>query len=138
MNDKGKILGGLIVFLALLTSPIWYNMASGKAKTKPKLELTEKAKQAKKCVMPTPFMRAQHMDLLNQWREQVVRDGDRIHKSPDGRKFNKSLVKTCLDCHSNKDKFCDVCHKYSAVDEPTCYNCHLVPEKAEKTGQGGN
>lgn len=129
MNDKGKILGGLLIFIILLISPIWYNFGSGKAKTKPKLELTEKAKKAKKCVMPTPFMRTQHMDLLNQWRDLVVREGKRIHTSPDGRKFTRSLTRTCLDCHSNKDKFCDQCHSYSAVDEPVCWKCHVVEEK---------
>lgn len=134
MNDKGKILGGLLIFLVLITSPILYNMASGKAKQQPKLELTAMAKKAKKkykdpCVMPTKFMRAQHMDLLNKWRDLVVREGKRIHKSPDGRKFERSLTKTCLGCHSNKDKFCDRCHTYAAVDTPVCWNCHIVEAK---------
>lgn len=124
MNDRGKIIGGLIVFLVLITSPIWYNMASGKAKDAPKPELTEKAKKAKQCVMPTPFMKTRHMDLLNQWRDKVVRHGERIHVSPSGKKYIRSLSNTCMDCHSNKEKFCDRCHEYSAVEAPVCWNCH--------------
>ena len=29
MRDKGRVIIGLIVFLALITFPIWYNMVSG-------------------------------------------------------------------------------------------------------------
>lgn len=145
MNDKVKILVGTLIFLALITSPIWYNMASGKAKevlknpkqllvTMPngkqqKLSLTEKAKKAKYCIEDTAFMRSRHMNLLNNWREEVVRGDNRVYTSKSGKKYNKSLSKTCLDCHSNKDKFCDVCHKYSGVNEPVCWSCHVFGGK---------
>ena len=33
MNDKGKIIAGVIVFFALVTFPFWFNM--GKAAPKP-------------------------------------------------------------------------------------------------------
>jgi len=55
MHDAGKIIGGLIIFLALITSPIWYNMASGKADYTPELKYVTTEKQ---CVMPTEYMRA--------------------------------------------------------------------------------
>jgi hypothetical protein len=41
-----------------------------------------------------------------------------------------SLTGTCLDCHSDKEKFCDACHTYSAVD-PYCWDCHVIPEEAK-------
>ena len=124
MYDAGKIIGGLIIFLALITSPIWYNMASGKADFVPQLKYVTSEKQ---CVMPTEYMKTRHMDLLNTWRTEVVRNGNRIFTSPDGREYNMSLTNTCMDCHSNKADFCDQCHNYSAVGQPNCWDCHNVP-----------
>ncbi len=126
MYDAGKIIGGLIIFLVLITSPIWYNMASGKSDYKPQPKIITTEKQ---CVMPTEYMRAKHMDLLNEWRQAVVRTGERIHISHDGKKYNMSLSNTCMSCHSNKKEFCDECHNYSAVGQPDCWNCHIEPEE---------
>jgi hypothetical protein len=128
MYDAGKIIGGLIIFLALITSPIWYNMASGKSDYKPQPKIITDAKQ---CVMETDYMRAAHMDLLNNWRNLVVREGKRVHISHEGVKYNMSLTNTCLDCHSNKSEFCDQCHNYSAVGQPNCWNCHIIPEEIQ-------
>jgi hypothetical protein len=36
-------------------------------------------------------MRTSHMQLLNEWRNAVVRDADRMYVGKDGRKFNMSL-----------------------------------------------
>jgi hypothetical protein len=126
MYDAGKVIGGLIIFLALVTSPIWYNMASGKADIPPdpKIVTTEK-----ECVMPADYMRADHMDLLNNWRDDVVRRSNRLHVAHNGREFDKSLTNTCMSCHPNKADFCDACHNYSAVDEPDCFECHNVPQE---------
>jgi hypothetical protein len=57
MKDKKKILAGLAVFIAAITFPFWYNM--GKAAPAPEVELTEKAKAAKVCVMPTALHASQ-------------------------------------------------------------------------------
>jgi hypothetical protein len=40
---------------------------------------------------------------------------ERIYVNPEGKLFNMSLSNTCLDCHSNKEKFCDRCHDYASV-----------------------
>jgi hypothetical protein len=129
MYDAIKIIGGLIIFLALISSPIWYDMSSGKAEYVPEPKIITTAKQ---CVMPTEYMRLEHMDLLNTWRDLVVRHGQRVHVSPDGRKYNMSLTKTCMNCHSNKSEFCDVCHNYNGVGQPYCWDCHNVPEEDKK------
>ncbi len=42
-----------------------------------------------------------------------------------------SLTLTCLECHSNKDKFCDRCHDYLRVS-PGCWDCHNVPKGASQ------
>lgn len=125
MKDKGRIIIGLIIFLILITSPIWYNMAGGKAAYKPELKYVTDAKE---CVAPTEYMRVSHMDLLNQWRDKAVREGQRVYMAFNGKKYNMSLSQTCMDCHSNKADFCDQCHNYAGVD-PYCWDCHIEPEE---------
>ncbi len=129
MKDKNFIFGGLIIFLIIATVPFWYNR--GKAAPAPELELTAAAKAAKVCVRSTEYMRAEHMQLLDVWRDSVVRRGDRTYVNPSGKEFNMSLTNTCLDCHSNKAQFCDRCHDYASV-RPYCWDCHIDNPK-EKT-----
>ena len=125
MNDRGRIIAGLIVFLCLITFPVWYNLVCGKAAYKPELKIISKEKQ---CVESLKYMRSQHMQLLNDWQNSVVREGNRTYVALDGKKYNMSLSNTCMNCHSNKADFCDKCHNYLGVT-PTCWNCHIVPEK---------
>jgi len=127
MYDAGKIILGLVFFLVVITFPIWYNAASGKAAYVPELKIITTAKA---CVAPTEYMKVAHMHLLNQWRDEVVREGQREYHSFDGKVYRKSLSNTCLDCHSNKTEFCDRCHSFMAVGQPNCWNCHIVPEEA--------
>ena len=82
----------------------------------------------KQCVEATPFMRDSHMKLLIQWRDQVVRENMRLYKGSDGKTYTMSLTNTCLNCHSNKEQFCDQCHNYVGVS-PNCWNCHIIPEE---------
>ncbi len=128
MYDGPKIITGIVIFLVIVTFPIWYNVASGKAdyQPDPKLPATEKS-----CVMDTAYMKANHMDLLNTWRDEVVRNGERVFTAQDGRKYNKSLTGNCLGCHESKADFCDQCHNYVGV-APYCWNCHVDPEKDMK------
>ncbi len=129
MKDKGLIIAGLIIFFALLTSPFWYNL--GKASVAPEPVLSQKAKEAKECVLPIEYMKAEHMQLLDKWREKVVRTGQRLHVNDNGKSFEMSLSNTCLDCHSNKADFCDKCHTYASVD-PYCWDCHIDNPKEKK------
>jgi hypothetical protein len=122
MNDKSKIIAGLIIFVVIVTFPIWFNM--GKAVPVPEPELSAKAKAAKECVRETEYMTAEHMQLLDQWRESVVREGKRAYVNSSGKEFTMSLSNTCLDCHSNKAEFCDRCHTYASAD-PYCWDCHI-------------
>jgi len=117
MKDKKLIMTGVIIFIIIGTFPFWYNR--GKAAPAPELQLTAKAKAAKVCVRSTEYMKAEHMRLL-----AVVRRGERIYVSPEGKEYNMSLTNTCLDCHSNKADFCDRCHDYASV-RPYCWDCHI-------------
>ena len=126
MYDKPKIVTGLVIFFVILAFPFWYNMG---AKTPvPELELTEKAQEAETCIEDTDFMTREHMQLLNEWRDEVVRNGNRIYVAKDGEEHVASLTSNCMDCHSNKADFCDRCHDYVSVD-PYCWDCHTYPEE---------
>ncbi len=129
MNDKTWIIIGLIFFVGIFTSPFWSN--AGKSIPAPKIELTEKAKAAGECILPKIEMKTKHMKILDDWREQVVRTGERIYKAPNGKEYNMSLSNSCLDCHSNKAQFCDRCHDYASV-KPYCWTCHVDPNKSLK------
>ena len=126
MYDGSKIIAGLVVFLIVATLPILYNAALGKTDAPPDLQ---KVVGETKCVEDTEYMRANHMDLLDDWRHAVVRDGEREFQSPTlNTPIEKSLSKTCLKCHTSKAKFCDKCHDYAGVIND-CWDCHVNPEE---------
>ena len=129
MNDKKYIIAGLIVFCAIVILPFLFNF--GKAAPAPEIELTQKAKDAGYCVLPKTEMKAGHMQILDLWRNTVVREDNRIYKSSSGKNFNMSLSsgeESCTGCHSNKAEFCDRCHNYASV-RPYCWDCHNVPKE---------
>ena len=127
MYDKGKVMVGLVIFVALITFPFWYNL--GKAAPAPEIKLSAKAKAAKTCVESKEYMTTEHMQLLNVWREEVVRSAKRVYVNSSGKQFEMSLSNTCLDCHSEKAEFCDKCHNYASVT-PYCWDCHIDPKEA--------
>jgi hypothetical protein len=125
MYDKGKIIPGLIIFIILVSFPFWYNL--GKASCKPEVSLDTPVinqMSKKQCIEPREIMKEKHMQILDDWREAVVRYGDREYGVIDGVKYEKSLQRTCMKCHSNKEAFCDRCHNYVDV-KPYCWNCHI-------------
>ena len=145
--DANKIFIGLCIFMGLIVLPLVYNLALGSGGKGGKRPVLQKAadsqpagsalKQAltgrKDCLMTSAArMREEHMDALNVWRDEYVRDGKVLHKGkfdkwPGSNKpIHKSLSKTCLGCHADKTKFCDRCHDYAGV-KPYCWECHVVP-----------
>ncbi len=121
MYDSSKVVAGIIIFLLLISMPILYNSATGKATYVPDLKIDTKETA---CVESKEFMRANHMDLLDNWRLEVVRGSGRTYKASDGKEYDKSLTNTCMSCHKSKDDFCKKCHDYAAVEQPNCWNCH--------------
>jgi len=127
MHDAGKVLAGLVVFLAIATSPVWYNALRGSHAGAPELTIAADSKQ---CVAPTPYMRVYHMDMLNDWRDQAVRTSDSTYVGANGKRYQMNLAETCLgSCHSNREEFCDRCHQYVGA-EPYCWDCHGAPSDA--------
>ena len=124
MYDTGKVIAGLGIFIAFITFPIWFNLAFGDVNYRPD---PQAPKDESSCVESKEYMKAWHMDLLNDWRNAVVRDGQRMYLSTDNKKHPMSLSLNCMKCHRNKEKFCDQCHNYIGVD-PFCWDCHVEPE----------
>jgi hypothetical protein len=138
MYNANKIIPGLIIFLGFATLPLWYNHGKAAPAPQPKIDTPVIEKMAKKqCVLPKAEMRGGHMQLLNDWRTEVVRNGQRIYVAADGMKYNMSLQNECMRCHSNKSQFCDQCHTYAGLykeTEPYCWTCHIAP-KENKDGK---
>ena len=131
MYDGVKIIFGLLIFVALVTLP--FTLSTGKEYTKanPKIETPEIMKlpeAERKCVESKDYMRKEHMKMLIEWRDTVVRDGKTLYVNSQGKSFNMSLQNTCMQCHTNKSKFCDECHNYVKVS-PYCWDCHIEPKE---------
>lgn len=123
MKDRPFILGGLVVFVVFVTTPIWHGVATRKvALAAPEIKLPA---QEKHCVAPVSYMRTSHMQLLDEWRESVVRTGQREYTAYNGKVYEKNLTRTCLSaCHASREEFCDRCHNYSGVSNLNCWKCH--------------
>lgn len=130
MYDRGKILTGIVIAVVLLLFPFWHQVLYGgrKAPKGPEPELSAKAREAGACIEEKAAMRTQHMKILDEWRNEAVRDGNRFYRSSSGKSFEKSLQNTCMSCHSNKSTFCDRCHNYAGVT-PYCWECHIEPKE---------
>jgi hypothetical protein len=126
MNDKIKIIAGLAIFATICTFPFWFN--NGKVIAGPDPVIAEEAKAAGACILPKDAMKTDHMQLLDAWRNSVVRDGNRVYVTENGKEFEMSLSNTCLECHTNKAEFCDRCHEYASVN-PYCWDCHVNPKE---------
>jgi len=123
MRDKALAIVGLIIFLGAVTFPVWYTYAAGGAGPRPKPIAPEG-----ECVEDRAFMTANHMKLLFDWRDAVVRDGKNTYTSKaHGKTHQMSLTRTCMDCHADRETFCNRCHDYADV-HPNCWKCHVDPK----------
>lgn len=138
MYNKGKVVSFLAIFLAISTFPFWKNtgkntvFSTGSGSKEnfrmPAPNINPALAYALKsgvsgCVEERAFMRARHMKLLDNWRNEVVRENKKEYINVKGERFDKSLTGTCLKCHSNKEEFCDSCHDSAGV-KPYCFDCH--------------
>ena len=125
MYNGGKIIIGLIIFVVLATIPFYAN--TGKSVEFPG-KLTADPHDMHIGNIQIGDMRAEHMKVLDQWRDEVVRDGERFITF-DGDQYEKSLQIGCLGCHA-KQEFCDKCHSYAGV-KPYCWDCHFAEEEGQ-------
>jgi len=132
MYDKGKIIAGIIIFLILITFPIWYLTAHSQTSHVPSLETPI----GNECIEPTNWMLDNHMKLLDSWRNQAVRGGNYTYVASDGKEWDIALTGTCLACH-DKAEFCDQCHSYEGVT-PDCWSCHISSPTSGNSTASGN
>ncbi|MBD5626059.1 MULTISPECIES: sulfate reduction electron transfer complex DsrMKJOP subunit DsrJ [unclassified Desulfovibrio] len=126
-NAKAVIIG-IVIFVAVFSSPFWTSWI-GQDYTKTGVVLPAGEKQ---CIEDTEFMRAQHMRLLDEWRDQALREENRVYESAlNGKKWVISLQNTCLKCHSNYAEFCEKCHVANSV-YPYCWTCHIIPTEGKR------
>lgn len=126
-NAKAVIIG-IVIFVAIFSSPFWTSWI-GQDYTKTGVVLPAGEKE---CIEDTEFMRAQHMRLLDEWRDQALRAENRVYESAlNGKKWVISLQNTCLKCHSNYAEFCEKCHVANSV-YPYCWTCHIIPTEGKR------
>lgn len=139
MYNAKYIVPAMIVFIALMLFPFFYGAGTHKYEVQ-----VELPKDQKECIESKEVMRERHMQILDEWRNAVVRDDIRIYVNAKGKKFSMSLTDTCMTCHTEKDKFCDRCHNDVGVN-PYCWDCHnisttqktAIPPAAEAPAEGG-
>ena len=133
MYNARYIIPGILIFLVAFTLPFWGNATTGKV-SRPAIVLPEGEKE---CIESAAFMRAEHMRILNEWRDAALRDGKRSYVATDGKIWEISLQNTCMRCHTDKAQFCDTCHTANNVTT-YCWDCHIAPkpQKAVATGEG--
>ncbi len=78
------------------------------------------------CVRDTEYMRFHHWELLQEVRDEVVRDGKAGDVTFDG----------CRACHPDRGRFCNQCHSAANVN-PDCFACHYYPETPEEESEDG-
>jgi len=129
------IIPGLVAFLVVVTFPLWYGVVSGG----PTFESLPNP-EGLECIESRDYMRANHMRLLTDWRDEVVREGDRIYTAQNGAQHEKSLTKNCMSCHGEVDEdgesaspatYCLDCHDYVGV-KTYCWDCHVDPVAVEE------
>ncbi|MBS3920072.1 MAG: sulfate reduction electron transfer complex DsrMKJOP subunit DsrJ [Deltaproteobacteria bacterium] len=125
MYDGKKIIPGLILFLGIVTYPIWHNTVSGKIDYVPKPKIPADKKE---CVEPKALIRVNHKDLLDDWKMSVVRSGIRTYQASNKKIYTMSLTRTCMNCHQDRKEFCDQCHNYMGVKNK-CWDCHMYPKE---------
>lgn len=128
---KTNIIIGIVIFAVLVTVPFWSAIVSPANGAAPEVSfdtpaINQLSGDDYKCVEDVEWMRAHHMDLLRDWKVEVVRGGTRMYVAEDGTEYLASLQNTCFECHSNYEDFCLKCHTYSNVN-PTCWECHVEP-----------
>jgi len=128
MYKSYRIIIFLTVFLFVVSIPLLLNVGRATEAPLPSLDtpaINSLANQM--CVEPLEYMQSSHMQLLADWRDEVVRSGRLMYTSSSGQVFEASLENSCLSCHSNRVEFCDSCHDFLSV-KVDCWSCHLGGE----------
>ncbi|AFQ43618.1 sulfate reduction electron transfer complex DsrMKJOP subunit DsrJ [Desulfosporosinus meridiei] len=125
MYKGGRIIASLVIFVGIFTIPFFYNL--GKANAGPEIDAKQLADF--QSIEPSVNMIANHPQMFNQWRDELVRNGKTVYVNSEGKEIDISIEN--LEGADPSGQFCVSCHDYTAV-EPTCWDCHSGPEGATK------
>ena len=125
LYNKKAVYLGIVILVVILTAPFWAGLFGTNYTSTGITKPDEKA-----CIENVEFMRAQHMRLLNEWRDEALRNENRTYVAKDGRKWEISLQNTCMRCHKNYNDFCAKCHLSNSVS-PYCWTCHIIPAEGK-------
>ena len=132
---KNKLIYAAVIFCVVAIIPLLLNFGNKSEALELSLDTPEiNAMVDKHCVEDTEYMRSHHMQMLDQWRDEVVRTGSTQYVSSTGQIYDKSLDDTCLGCHSNAAEFCSKCHENANV-ELYCWDCHGVSDPSLQSGK---
>ena len=118
------------VAAVVILIPLGYSVIASVAAARPDVPdvFLEKPDEGE-CVDDTEFMRYQHMDLLLELRDAVVREGERgeIVREADG-VVRAVTLDGCWECHTERSTFCDRCHTAVNLNlDIDCFRCHHDP-----------
>ncbi|HBT95985.1 MAG TPA: menaquinol oxidoreductase [Coriobacteriia bacterium] len=130
MHKPAGVFVFIVVFLLIFGLPLF--AAFGQSNTQVYDSATQTSGLSGGCVESGEYMKSSHMQLLGQWRDSVVRDGQSTYLSSAGKSYAMSLDDTCLSCHGDPGAFCDSCHSYTGV-AMDCWGCHAVNDLASGT-----
>ena len=98
MYNAKYVIPGLAVFVGIFTMPFWLNFGSEEYRypevALPKGQIVidgQSVDAGAACIEPKEWMRANHMSLLIEWRDQALRNEKRVYVASDGRKWETSL-----------------------------------------------
>ncbi len=114
LNKNNIIIGAILALIIAL--PLIYNISVWA--TKSPEPFLEKPKGQEKCIRDTEYIRFNHMILLKETRNKVMREGKKVDIG----------FKNCRQCHTNRGQFCDRCHDKVNL-KPDCFSCHYYPER---------
>ncbi|RLI82169.1 MAG: sulfur reduction protein DsrJ [Archaeoglobales archaeon] len=123
MYHKGYVVLFVIAILVVVLTPlILANSGRGFEDIRNYLEKPK----GDRCVESKEYMIANHMEVLNEWREMAIREGKRIYFSKTYGVLYNGSIEECFKCHTYKE-FCEKCHEFSGV-HMYCLTCHTPPE----------
>ena len=79
MSEKVTIIGGVVIFLALMTFPIWYTKVAGEDTSPPDLELPQ---DGSRCIEDNEEMIQNHMAMIEQFPHRVQKGFQREFDFP--------------------------------------------------------
>ena len=90
MYKGGRIIAFAALFCLAVLSPFIVNLANAAPAPETSLDTPAiNAQQTKECVASTEYMKDNHMQLLDEWRNDVVRDGSRECESASGQVYEE-------------------------------------------------